>query len=152
MNKENNGSSIILRCHPSYRSQPWFDWAHIQFQRTELNVSNHYDAVPGQIFLWLSIIDGNENNTEIYALARTLKQPLTPKYPFLDCFHADVVLNDFVVVPFESIKGVAYVLPGAVSKKTLQRLAPNGVIREGVMANNYFISIPQASDWKSIGW
>ena len=150
---------FLLRCHPKYRSKPWFDWITADFAR-----GNDEYSIPSRLYMLLSIegaldddldTGGRNNNvnrvslsTKVYALIHPLRNYNTPRYPHLRCWNIDNIDGHSQVVSFSrSVSGTCFVLPSSIdSRSNSQR------IEDGIFANQHYIVIPPRDSWSQIGW
>ena len=106
-------------------------------------------AVPSRLHLLLthehvSVTDTfvEDDNVTLYALVRSLRSYVSPKYSNLNVFQSDTLFEDSKVVDFKSsVSGASYVLPG------VNRSSDGHDIEENILSNSYYIVVPSRNQW-----
>ena len=142
----------IIRCHPSYRKTPWFDWIDVNYAHT-VRGEEVVARVPSRLYMFLSYelgetIDELDNRfpmQHLFCLVHSFSNYRTPSYRYMKYFQSDKMYDDAKVVSFDdSVHSVSFVLPGV---DTTHHLPKEWTIKEKCEDNKFFIHIPSRESW-----
>ena len=156
----------IFRCHPNFHesptegARPWHDWAMVDYSHPS---TAGIVSVAARVLVWASlhtfqnpnpIPDENETETELYALANPLASYTRNPDAYLPFGQTDRLSPNLEVIPFESIKGTAWVVPinfkrtdpfpkeERITQSPLSELSPTDA----------FFVVPPRSTWQYLCW
>lgn len=158
----------IFRCHPNFHesptdgARPWHDWAMVDYQHP---ATMDIVSVGARVLLWASLhtsqnpIHTEDNNegegeTELYAVVNPLASYTRQADPYLPFGHTDRLSPNLEVIPFESIKGTAWVVP--VNLKRTDPFPQEGRVTQSPLSelvpSDAFFVVPPRSTWQHLCW
>ena len=123
-----------------------FDWINITYANAG-DCQEPY-VVAAQVKIWISFKDKTQNNhLRVFAIIHSLDKYQTPNYQFCPAWKGDTLFKHIDIQEYDMIYGVASLLPAVPPGNELLRTMANTCIHDNAKLHDYFVSLPQRSDW-----